>query len=180
MGQSESNSTIKCSYIYWCLTKIEIYSACVSSEASILCVCVDGSSRCHVHTHVTPSLTCALMLCVVLPVETVCGKLCVHPEQPDVPAGGRGYGSVQQDHSSGQACRQGGQPGRRRPHRLLQSTEQIAGTRGETRTVHNLRPAHLYLGDTFNYDTTSDLSRRCLFRVCLSISPFPQCDLFGN
>lgn len=134
----------------------------------------------YTHTHVTPSLTCALMLCVVLPVETVCGKLCVHPEQPDVPAGGRGAGSVQQDHSSGQACRQGGQPGRRRPHRLLQSTEQIAGTRGETRTVHNLRPAHLYLGDTFNYDATPDLSRQCLFRVCLSISPFPQCDLFGN
>lgn len=146
---------------------------CVSLEASILCICVDASSQGATYTHVTLSLTCALMLCVVLPVETVCGKLCVHPEQPDVPAGGRGSGSVQQDRSLGQACRQETQPGRRRPHRLLQSTEQIAGTRGETGKVHNLRPAYWRLRDTFNYDTTSDLSRQCLFSVCLSISPFP-------
>lgn len=67
-------------------------------------------------------------------VYTVCGKLCVHPAQPDIPAGGRSSCLVQQDHVFGQTSNQFKQPGRHRRHRLLQSSGQIASTEGETTT----------------------------------------------
>lgn len=70
-------------------------------------------------------------------METVLGKLRVHPAQPDVPAGGRGSGSVQQDHRVGPDCQQGTRRSRRRPHRLLQSPQQIARTRGERTALHD-------------------------------------------
>lgn len=111
--------------------------------------CLKSRYNTHTYTHGTLSHACALM-CPHLSDETVCRKLRVHPAQPDVPAGGRGSGSVQQDHSFGQDCQQEPQPGRRRPYRLLQSTEQAARTRGETRKVHN-RDDHADRcpGDTF-------------------------------
>lgn len=94
----------------------------------------------------------------------------MHPAQPDVPAGGRGSGSVQQDHSAGQDCHQGQQPGWKRPHRLLHPTGQIHRTRGETRTVHN-RHTDQAQKDTFNYDSTSEILKDlpvCLDVICQS------------
>lgn len=80
---------------------------------------------------------------VVLPVETVCRKLCVHPAQPDVPTGGRGSSSVQQDHSFGQDCQQEPGSGWHWTHRLLQSTEQNVRTRSKMMKMHN-RNKHTY------------------------------------
>lgn len=44
-------------------------------------------------------------------LHIVCGKLCVHLAQPDIPAGGRSSYLVQQDHVSGQTSHQVKQPG---------------------------------------------------------------------
>lgn len=132
----------------------------LSEEVIILYICQDTSSkgRAHpVHTLLLAYVKCALLLCVAL-IETVCRKLCVHPAQHDVPAGGRGSGSVQQDHSFGQDCQQEPQPERHRPHRLLQSTEQITRKGGETRKVHN-RDKYTYQcpSNTFNHNGVSEI-----------------------
>lgn len=71
--------------------------------------------------------------------HTVCAKLCVHLAQPDIPAGGRSFCLVQQDGVFGPSGHQVRQPGRRRAHRLLQSSVQTASTEGE------LRPAGRFL-----------------------------------
>lgn len=75
-----------------------------------------------------------LIFCAFKPVKIVCGKLRVHPAQPDIPAGGRGAGAVQQNHNFGKDCQQEQQSDQRQPRWLLQRAEQIArewGERGE-------------------------------------------------
>lgn len=80
------------------------------------------------HTRSPLSTTSALVFCHVEPVSR---KLRVHPAQPDVPAGGRGPGSVRQDHGFGQECHQEPEHGRLRADRLLQSAGKVSWTRGE-------------------------------------------------
>ena len=125
------------------------------------------------------------LIVVVSLSKTVRRKLPVHPPQPDVPAGGRSSGSVQQDHGFGQARQQKQQPGWGRPHRLLQPAEQVAGAWGANLHV---RDKQTHLRDVFNVDSTlkwlvEATHSRLLVRldVChchLVITPVPPCDSF--
>lgn len=119
--------------------------------------------------------------------KTVRRKLLVHPTQPDVPAGGRGSGSVQQDHGVGEARQQEQQRGRHQPHRLLQSAEQVAGTWGAKLHITHKQS---HLRDFVNVDSTLKLlvdATHSHLLVCLDackchlvITPVPPCDSFVN
>lgn len=73
-------------------------------------------------------------------LHIVCGKLCVHLAQPDIPAGGRSSYLVQQDHVFGPITHQDKQPECHQPHQLLQSSVQIASPEGERQISKFSRP----------------------------------------